>query len=203
MRLTICARAFVVLFAWTLAAQAGAQVIGTTGQEALETARSGTVFTWRNPDDGTSGSFIPRPAFQDAAGRICRAFDQTVMIGGQMQQAQGTACRQSDGWWELRSAAVDGPPPAPRFVPAPVIVHAPPPIIYDYRPIHYALSAPLSSFVGPDPGRPASSPPASSPPASPSPLVKRSVRGIALGLPKTICARRYASGVAISIAAGR
>jgi hypothetical protein len=138
MRLTICARAFVVLFAWTLAAQAGAQVIGTTGQEALETARSGTVFTWRNPDDGTSGSFIPRPAFQDAAGRICRAFDQTVMIGGQMQQAQGTACRQSDGWWELRSAAVDGPPPAPRFVPAPVIVHAPPPIIYDYRPVHYA-----------------------------------------------------------------
>ena len=58
-------------------------------------------------------------------------------IGGQVQQVQGTACRQPDGWWELRSAAVDGP--TPRFVPAapPVIVHAPPPVIYDYRPVYH------------------------------------------------------------------
>ena len=137
MRPTIFATAVTVLCAAVLGASAAAEVIGATGQEALETGRSGTVFTWRTPDDGANGSFIPRPAFQDASGRICRGFDQTVTIGGQVQQVQGTACRQPDGWWELRSAAIDGP--TPRFMPAPppVIVHAPPPVIYDYRPVYH------------------------------------------------------------------
>lgn len=140
MRPTVTASAFILFFAGLMSAQAIAQTIGAVGQEALETGRSGTVFTWRDPDDGASGSFVPRPAFQDASGRICRAFDQTVMIGGRPQQVWGTACRRSDGWWELRSADADGPPPGPRLVPAPaaVIVHAPPPVVYEYRPVYRA-----------------------------------------------------------------
>ena len=141
MRSIVLASAFVSLLAGMLPApQASAQGIGTVGQEALETGRSGTVFTWRNPDDGASGSFVPRPAFQDNSGRICRPFEQTVTIGGQPQQVLGTACRRGDGWWELQSAAVDGPPPAPRVVaaPAPVVVYAPPPVIHEYYPVYVA-----------------------------------------------------------------
>jgi hypothetical protein len=138
-RSIVFASAFGLLLASvTPLSQARAQVIGPVGQEALETGRSGTVFTWRDPDGGASGSFVPRPAFQDESGRICRGFDQTMMVGGQPQQIRGTACRRNDGWWELRSAAVDDPLSAPRYVPAqvPVIIHTPPPVIHDYRPVH-------------------------------------------------------------------
>jgi surface antigen len=141
MRPTLFVRAVVALFAGLLAARADAQAIGAAGQDALENARSGTVVTWRDPDDGTSGSFVPRPAFQDASGRICREFDQTVAIGGRPQQVRGTACRRPDGWWQLQHAAVDVAPSAPHFVPAPVTIYAPPPvylpppIVYDYRPV--------------------------------------------------------------------
>lgn len=160
MRPTVFASAVAVLFVGLLVARANAQGIGAAGQEALERGRSGTAVTWRNPDDGASGSFVPKPAFQDASGRICREFNQTVTIGGQQQQVWGTACRQNDGWWQLQNAAVDGPPPAPRVVsvPAPVTIYAPPPVIYDYRPVyltpayHYARPYYYSSInigVGP------------------------------------------------------
>lgn len=130
----------ILVTAMAMAGQASAQMIGAAGQEALETGRSGTVFNWRNPDDGTSGSFVPRPAFQDASGRICREFNQTVTIGGQLQQVWGTACRQPDGWWQLQHAATDGAPPPPRVVsgPAPVTIYTPPPVVYDYRPVYVA-----------------------------------------------------------------
>jgi len=125
----------------SLALPAAAQIIGQAGQDALENARSGTVVQWRNPDDGATGTFVPKPAFQDASGQICREFQQTVTIGSQQQQAWGMACRQGDGSWKLqRAATADSPPPAPRFVPAPapVVVYAPPPpVIYDYPPVYY------------------------------------------------------------------
>lgn len=150
---TVLAIACAVLFAAITAAPANAQPIGVAGQEALESARSGTIVTWRNPDDGTSGSFVPKPAFQDHSGRICREFEQTVTIGGQLQQVWGTACRQPDGWWQLRHAAADAPPsPAPRFVPAPapVTIYTPPPVyvpptvVYDYRPVYLRPAYPYA-----------------------------------------------------------
>lgn len=119
-----------------------AQGLNTAGQDALEHARSGTIVEWRNPDDGTVGTFVPKPAFQSADGQICREFSQTVTIGGQQQQAWGTACRQSDGAWRLQRAATAAVlPPQPRYVPAPpapVTVYAPPPpVIYTYSPTYF------------------------------------------------------------------
>jgi len=104
----------------SLALPAAAQIIGQAGQDALENARSGTIVQWRNPDDGATGTFVPKPAFQHASGQICR---------------------ECQGSWKLqRAATADSPPPAPRFVPAPapVVVYAPPPpVIYDYPPVYY------------------------------------------------------------------
>lgn len=37
------------------------------------------------------------------AGRYCREFQQTVMIGGRSESAYGTACLQPDGAWEVVS----------------------------------------------------------------------------------------------------
>ena len=72
-------------------------------QTALETNRTGASSTWSNPDTGHSGSVTPTETYRTDDGRYCREFQQTVTIGGETQNAYGTACRQPDGSWEIVS----------------------------------------------------------------------------------------------------
>jgi len=69
--------------------------------EALEYGKSGSTTTWANPDTGNSGKVIPQPAVRQADGTLCREYWETVTIGGEKQQAFGTACRQADGSWRI------------------------------------------------------------------------------------------------------
>ena len=68
---------------------------------ALEAGRSGQPVAWTNPDNGHSGTIIPQPAYQSNTGQYCREYQQTVQVGGERQQAYGTACRQPDGSWKV------------------------------------------------------------------------------------------------------
>ena len=68
---------------------------------ALETGRSGQPVAWTYPDNGHSGTIVPQPSYQNNAGQYCREYQQTVNVGGQQQQAYGTACRQPDGTWKM------------------------------------------------------------------------------------------------------
>lgn len=70
-------------------------------QRALETAPSGQAVAWRNPDSGNSGTIVPQPAVQVDSGQYCREYQQTVNVGGKMEQAYGKACRQPDGSWMI------------------------------------------------------------------------------------------------------
>jgi surface antigen len=72
-----------------------------TVHRTLETAPSGTVTTWANPDNGTEGTVSPVRTYRNPAGDYCREFEQTVTIGGQPQRSYGTACRQPDGTWRM------------------------------------------------------------------------------------------------------
>lgn len=72
-----------------------------TTQSALETAPAGTRSVWQNPDTGNSGIVMPTRTYAGQDGRFCREYQQTVVIGGQTQDAYGTACRQADGTWAL------------------------------------------------------------------------------------------------------
>lgn len=74
--------------------------IERTNHVALESALAGQAVHWRNPDSGNAGSVVPGRVFQ-ALGAHCREFQQTVVVGGQPQQAYGTACRTPDGSWRL------------------------------------------------------------------------------------------------------
>jgi surface antigen len=65
---------------------------------ALESGRSGTPRTWRNPDSGRYGTIVPGPAY-DQDGVQCRPFTHTIYIDGTPQAARGTACRSPDGTW--------------------------------------------------------------------------------------------------------
>lgn len=70
-------------------------------QVAFESYPSGQTSSWYNPDSGNSGSYTPRPAYQNDSGQYCREYQQTVTIGGEVQNAYGKACRQPDGSWKI------------------------------------------------------------------------------------------------------
>ncbi|CAG0912012.1 unnamed protein product, partial [Cyprideis torosa] len=53
-------------------------------------------------DDGSvSGSVTAVKEGTSTAGRYCREFRQTVLIGNESEEAYGTACQNPDGSWEI------------------------------------------------------------------------------------------------------
>ena len=72
-----------------------------TAQTALESNATRQTSTWVDPDNGNSGSFTPVKTYHAADGQYCREYHQNVTVGGQQQQAYGTACRQPDGSWRI------------------------------------------------------------------------------------------------------
>ena len=81
--------------------QADMAYASETSYSALESAPSGTTYQWHNPDSGNSGTTTPIQTYQTSDGMYCREFTQTVNVGGQIQDAYGTACRQPDGSWKI------------------------------------------------------------------------------------------------------
>jgi surface antigen len=72
--------------------------------QAINTAHSapvGETIAWNNPDSGHSGTVTPIRDGTSSSGSYCREFQQTVTIGGQTEEAYGTACRQPDGSWQI------------------------------------------------------------------------------------------------------
>jgi surface antigen len=72
--------------------------------QAINTAHSaplGETITWNNPDSGNRGTVTPVRDGTSASGSYCREFQQTITVGGQTEQAYGTACRQPDGSWQI------------------------------------------------------------------------------------------------------
>ncbi len=61
----------------------------------------GTPIAWNNPQSGNSGTVTPIRDGSTASGDYCREYQQTVVVGGQTQQAYGTACRSPDGQWRI------------------------------------------------------------------------------------------------------
>lgn len=72
-----------------------------TTQSALEQTPAGTTSRWINPDTGNSGTVTPTRTYESSSGNYCREFTQTIVIGGEKQEAYGTACRQGDGTWRV------------------------------------------------------------------------------------------------------
>jgi surface antigen len=71
-------------------------------QRTLETAVSGQATSWRNPFSQNAGAVVAARAFRNAAGQWCRGFEQSVtMINGETHRGKDTACRRTDGRWEI------------------------------------------------------------------------------------------------------
>ena len=72
-----------------------------TTQNAMEKQPTGQASTWVNPDSGHSGTITPVKTYQTNEGTNCRDFNQTLNVDGQVEEMQGTACRQPDGTWKI------------------------------------------------------------------------------------------------------
>ena len=67
------------------------------------TAPVGQTIAWSNPDTGNYGSVTPtREGTKQGSGEYCREFQQSVVIGGNQEDAYGIACRKPDGQWEIQ-----------------------------------------------------------------------------------------------------
>ena len=62
-------------------------------------AEVGEEITWQT--ETSSGSVVATKQGKNTEGFQCREFQQTVTIGGQTEQAYGTACLQADGSWKM------------------------------------------------------------------------------------------------------
>lgn len=68
--------------------------------QALEQAPTGQSVGWRNPDQGGQYQVTPTRTYETSAGRYCREYQIKIIIGGKVENAYGTACRQPDGTWK-------------------------------------------------------------------------------------------------------
>ena len=70
-------------------------------QIAATTAPIGAPIVWGDPY--ARGTVVATRDGWSDSGHYCREFQQTVEIGGRVEQAYGTACQQPDGSWQVTS----------------------------------------------------------------------------------------------------
>lgn len=68
-------------------------------QVKATTAPVGEEINWHT--DSSSGSVVTTKEGTNKSGLTCREFQQTITIGGETEQAYGTACLQADGAWKI------------------------------------------------------------------------------------------------------
>ncbi len=81
--------------------EADRRMAGETLGHALEYNTTGSASQWHNPDTGHGGDSTPTNTYTNSAGTPCREFTTVVNIGGERQNAYGTACRQAEGSWKI------------------------------------------------------------------------------------------------------
>ena len=73
--------------------------------QAFEYNQTGATSQWTNPDTGYSYAATPTNTFQ-SENRPCRRFTLLADVEGSSdERVNGTACRQSDGSWQIVSSS--------------------------------------------------------------------------------------------------
>lgn len=71
-------------------------------QQALENNKTNQVSAWHNPDTGRDVAVKPTRTYTSTTtGQYCREYNTSVTVGGKVEKAYGTACRQPDGSWQV------------------------------------------------------------------------------------------------------
>jgi len=56
---------------------------------------------WSNPNTNADYTFTPTDTYSGPDNRLCRQYRTTISVEGEQQVATGTACRRTDGSWEV------------------------------------------------------------------------------------------------------
>ncbi len=70
-------------------------------QDRAYAAPIGDSIRWNNPESGRSGTITPVRDGRMADGRYCREFKTSIFIDGEAQTANGRACKNHDGSWQV------------------------------------------------------------------------------------------------------
>ncbi len=76
------------------------QIDQTCIGQILERVPTGSPIAWKDPDHGTNYNVTPTSTFKNSGGQDCREYLVSTVIGGKVENAKGTACRNPDGSWE-------------------------------------------------------------------------------------------------------
>jgi surface antigen len=68
---------------------------------ALSEVGDGSAYLWFRRQGGLSGLVQPVVSFTDPVGRVCRHIVLLIVRGDRTGRVEGTACRLSDGRWDL------------------------------------------------------------------------------------------------------
>ncbi len=71
---------------------------------ALDNLRPGQTSSWRDPSTGNYGSTTVHRAFTADDGAFCKNFTETVHTSAKDMRETATACKASNGDWQVRSA---------------------------------------------------------------------------------------------------
>ncbi len=72
--------------------------------QALDNLRAGQTSSWRDPSSGNYGSTTVHRTFTAADGALCKNFTETVHTSAKDMRETATACKASDGEWQVRPA---------------------------------------------------------------------------------------------------
>jgi surface antigen len=102
---------------WTVTGVAIGHFVGTTISEsdtvkargvahsALISQGDGAVVTWKSEESGSGGTFTPLNTYPldegpvTAESRLCRDFETSFEVEGEVWRGRGTACQAEDGSW--------------------------------------------------------------------------------------------------------
>ena len=62
-----------------------------------------TSMPWENPSTGARGTVTPIASAYTSDGRTCRDFLASFIMGNSQSWLQGEACKQRQGYWEVRT----------------------------------------------------------------------------------------------------
>jgi surface antigen len=69
--------------------------------ESLSSGVEGQIVYWENQETGSAGSFTVLRSYQTRDGRLCRDVSAWAMGDSQTTERRQTACRLTNGGWEL------------------------------------------------------------------------------------------------------
>ncbi len=76
------------------------EMVTSTADQALNQGKDGELFTWNNPDSGSSGSLTPKDA-ENREGMPCRVLTITNNAQGLSSTGTNLLCKQANGEWKI------------------------------------------------------------------------------------------------------